>query len=581
MERDSVPYEFKSKELVHWESISTRQFVWGIIFCIICGLLLIFLFIEVFGDFVIPFDAFQKFALCALILCITLTGASGISTVYFSHYVGDNSAKNGFVIILATSIPCAILCIALFAWMVAFSFNAFVLVNIILSIFEAITSFLLSYDVYMANMSKDRFVFYVDKGNRKFFLKWNEGLQCMDFYTQSEVTKRISTKSIIQVRQSVQSREIADSQQKKIIQIKGQMETSEQIEEVDVNEHAGRKNIGGQASGTGQNEEIDINEHAGRTKIEIEGQGSPSGQFEENVRVSRSKIGVEVQGSPSGQYEESDINDHSGKKMGRNSAEAKEQKRLSSKREAMIKKGKEEKKIRGKEADIKGQESPSDQQVEEEITEHAGKHLGKEEENEQMQTSEAQESIQEKEKASKNPAARATAAKPQKFKQVEDVKEKISRELDKEMEAKMNINKERSTKELEAKRMVSKELEKLENLSKKSEDKGQSPKGYGGVDQAPERESAGQSSKIKPMQKGAKERGTVGDPIIKPKERGLKPALPSKMADQSASGQIDLEKTHISKQLDSITENRVISVSGRAEWNHTHFIFAFDCSGIF
>jgi hypothetical protein len=41
-----------------------------------------------------------------------------------------------------------------------------------------------------------------------------------------------------------------------------------------------------------------------------------------------------------------------------------------------------------------------------------------------------------------------------------------------------------------------------------------------------------------------------------------------------------LKKPEIPRQLHEVTGFRVIQKSGRAEWNHTHFIFAFDCSGI-
>lgn len=42
-----------------------------------------------------------------------------------------------------------------------------------------------------------------------------------------------------------------------------------------------------------------------------------------------------------------------------------------------------------------------------------------------------------------------------------------------------------------------------------------------------------------------------------------------------------IKKLGTSRQLDEITGFRIILENGRAEWNHTHFIFAFDCSGIY
>lgn len=177
--------------------------------------------------------------LCVLILSIILTGASGISTVYFSHFLGDISARNGFAITLATSIPCALLNVALFVWMVAVSFNAFALVNIILSVFEAITAFLISYDMYSVHMNKDKFVFYVTKGNRKFFLRWSEATECMEFQTHFEGSKRLSAKKGLQTGK-VNLRE-KEQEQVKEKPIEIEREDDEKLKEVGYGRDSDRK----------------------------------------------------------------------------------------------------------------------------------------------------------------------------------------------------------------------------------------------------------------------------------------------------------------------------------------------------
>lgn len=102
----------------------------------------------------------------------------------------------------------------------------------------------------------------------------------------------------------------------------------------------------------------------------------------------------------------------------------------------------------------------------------------------------------------------------------------------------------------------------------------------------PERTSEGITSKLThKVTADVKMRGTVGG------ELGIKPLEGKKFAKQKEEEKgkpAELEalrksskKGGIPRQLDDVTGFRVIKPNGKAEWNHTHFIFAFDCSGIF
>jgi hypothetical protein len=509
MERESVPYEFKTKELVLWKSMSACHVIWGMVFCGVSLLLLIFLFIEVFVDGVRPFNFFEKFVLCVLILSISLTGASGISTVYFSHFVGDISAKNGFAIVLATSIPCALLNVALFVWMIAVSFNAFALVNIILSVFEAITAFLLSYDMYSVHMNKDKFVFYVTDGNRKFFLEWNEKNECMQYITHYQ-GKRQTARSV------------------KLGNLIGKAKETEQAQEV-------------------------------------------KGKSIEAKREDEGKISLEISGRDSERKSSPKVK--KGTKKTVEEGEEREQ-------------DQEQERLEEPEPEKKLEEEEQLQSQEKEVEKEEEKQEDREKEPEQTESPIVKTKTLVPQGQKKEPPAKRTSTKVMQFKQVskeKEVKEEMFEDLDKQLDIKLKLNKERASKELELKMRASRELEKKEVLKKKGIDK---PKESTEMEIPPERTSEGMATKLSHVLTGDKKtRGTVGG------ESGIKPLGGKKFGKgkeevklkpgESEGPRSSSKKGGISRQLDDVTGFHAIKPNGKAEWNHTHFIFAFDCSGTY
>lgn len=238
--KDKFPPEVKGKGPVDWDAMSSSHFAWGIVFMVISAVLLVLFFVELFVGLIVPFEFFDKYVLCVLLLSITLTGASGITTIYFSHYCGDNFAINGFIIILATTIPCAALNVSLFVWMMANTFSPPALVNLLLSIFVSLSAFLLGYDMYIAHIDKESYVLYVQKGKETYFLKWNAKLECMEFIlsTQEEESMATTAKNIEIV---TEERLVIQEKEKQIVKVKEIETREEEPGEEGVDERAGKR----------------------------------------------------------------------------------------------------------------------------------------------------------------------------------------------------------------------------------------------------------------------------------------------------------------------------------------------------
>jgi hypothetical protein len=166
---------------VNWDSLSRCYRVWGIIFLSVAVALIVLFFVWTNAGLVMPFTYFEKYTLAAMILSIALSFVSGMAIFYFSFFVGNKYGKNCFSITLPVSIINVVINIALLVWLIVQNFNPYSLTNLIISLFEAIAGFAVSFDMYCVQCCPLRYRLYVVEDETNKFLRWNDGDDIMEY----------------------------------------------------------------------------------------------------------------------------------------------------------------------------------------------------------------------------------------------------------------------------------------------------------------------------------------------------------------------------------------------------------------